>query len=204
MAGHKGHDDIFDGIEVISTNDISSRESRKKRKKQEQGQYDALKGFNILQKKFVITGLFILLCVVAFLLSFFFALDTGASPDWRKALIVIAVIALEIAMGFLLDHNPIWLHAIVAVLNIIVGLVFGQIVFMVIMMLVYVLGIASMEFVQRMNEKMKKRYAMQQEQAMEAEMAAMNMGGNMNGMNNMNNMNNMNGNMNNYNGFGKY
>lgn len=190
MAGHKRHDDIFDGIEVISTNDISSRESRKKRKKQEQGQYDALKGFNMTQKKLVVTGLFILLCMVAFVLSFFFALDTGANPDWKKALIIIAVIALEVAIGFLLDHNPIWLHAIVAVLNIVVGLVFGQIVFMLIMMLVYVLGIASMEFVQRMNDKMKKKYAKQQEEAMQAEMSGMNV--------------NMNTNMNDYGGFGKY
>lgn len=146
----KKNDDILDGVEMFSSTKVTSKEARKRRKKAEQGQYDALKNFNIAQKKYLVIGLFAISIILAFLLSFMVVFEKNV----QMIAPVIGVIVLEVAIGFLLDHNPIWLHALVAIANLVVGIIFQQVAFMVFMMLVYIVGIVTLEAIQRLNNRM--------------------------------------------------
>lgn len=62
---------------------------------------------------------------------------------WLKvaAVTVILVSVLEMVLAFCLYHGPLWLHGAVIVMNVVLGMVFPVLVFMILVNLIYVSGV---------------------------------------------------------------
>lgn len=64
-----------------------------------------------------------------------------------SAVTVILVAILEAALSMCLCRSPIWLHGLVVVLNIVLGIVFYQLVFLILVSLIYLAGVILMHCV---------------------------------------------------------
>lgn len=62
---------------------------------------------------------------------------------WLKmaAVTVILVAALEEALAYCLYHAPLWLHGVVIVLNVVLGMVFPVLAFMILVNVIYLSGV---------------------------------------------------------------
>lgn len=62
---------------------------------------------------------------------------------WLKvaAVTVILVAALEEALAYCLYHAPLWLHGAVIVLNVVLGMVFPVLAFMILVNVIYLSGV---------------------------------------------------------------
>lgn len=60
---------------------------------------------------------------------------------------VILVAVLETALFLCLCRSPIWLHGLVVVLNIVLGIIFQRWLFMILASIIYIAGVVLMHFV---------------------------------------------------------
>lgn len=90
-------------------------------------------------KPIVVLGAFVVVALAMILISVL-------SPLKVPVVAVCAIVILEAAMAALLNRIPIWVHGLIVIAQIVAGIVFGKIVFMILMAVVYVTAVALLYF----------------------------------------------------------
>lgn len=134
-------------IQEIQEFVVSSEQARSERKKAEQASINALAGLNGTQKKAAALILFVA-AALAFIM-------VGIKVCELDVTVVCAVLVIQILIGVLLDHNPVWLHICVAAADLIVGFCLNQVTLMAASMVVYVVAIVALEVLQRAGTQKK-------------------------------------------------
>lgn len=130
------------GIEEIKEFVVSSEKTRSERKQAEKASISAFTGWSNEKKSIAVLALFAAVALVYILVGI---LTCGVSP-----VVVCVVLLIQVAIGVLLDQNPVWLHVCVAVANVVVGICVGQTLLMVMAAVVYAAAITALEMLQRM------------------------------------------------------
>ena len=121
---------------------VSSEKTRSERKKAEQASISAIATWSVQKKS---AAVIILFAAVALAYTLIGILACEINP-----VVVCVVLLIQVAIGVLLDQNPVWLHACVAAADVIAGICVGQTLLMVAAVVVYVAAIAALEMLQRM------------------------------------------------------
>lgn len=129
-------------IEEIQEFVVSSAKTRSERKKAEQASIHAIATWSVQKKRAAVVLLF---AAVAFVYILVGILACGLDP-----VVVCVILLIQVAIGVLLDQNPVWLHACVAAADVVVGICVGQMLFMFASVVVYVGAITALEMIQRM------------------------------------------------------
>ena len=129
-------------IEEIQEFVVSSAKTRSERKKAEQASVSAIAAWSNGKKSVAVLVLFAAVALVYILVGL---LACRIDPVG-----VCVVLLIQVAIGVLLDQNPVWLHACVAAADVVVGIFVGQTLLMVFAVLVYVAAIVALEALQRM------------------------------------------------------
>ena len=129
-------------IEEIKEFVVSSEKTRSERKKAEQASISAIAAWSDRKKSIAVLILFAAVALAYILVGI---LACGINP-----VVVCIVLLIQVAIGVLLDQNPIWLHACVAAADVVAGICVGQTLLMVAAVVVYVAAIAALEMLQRM------------------------------------------------------
>lgn len=129
-------------IEEVQEFVVSSAKTRSERKKAEQASINAIAAWSVQKKSAAVIVLFAVIAL-AYILIGILACDLAP-------VVVCVILLIQMAIGVLLDQNPVWLHACVAVADVVVGICVGQILFMFAAVIVYVAAIAALEMLQRM------------------------------------------------------
>lgn len=122
---------------------VSSDKARSERKRAEMASVNAFAIWSPKKKGIAVLILFIIAALIYALVGI---LNCQINPA-----IVCMVLIIQVGIGVLLDQNPVWLHGLVAIADVIVGVFIGQVVFMVFAMLIYVTAIATLEVLQRLH-----------------------------------------------------
>ena len=139
---HKEHEDHGHEIEEIQEFVVSSPKQRSERKKAEQASITAIAAWDSKRKSIALLALFAVLALGYVLLGVFVC---------RVVPVVVCVpLLVQVAVGVLLDQNPVWLHACVAAADVIVGICISQVLLMVLAAVIYVAAIVVLEILQRM------------------------------------------------------
>ena len=120
----------------------SSEKTRSERKKAEQASISAIAAWTTRQKSIAVLALFSAVALIYILI--------GIVACDINPVVVCVILLIQVAIGVLLDQNPIWLHACVSVASVIAGICVGQVLLMVSAVVVYVASIAALEVLQRM------------------------------------------------------
>lgn len=141
---HKEHEDHGHehGIEEIQEFVVSSPKQRSERKKAEQASISAIAAWDSKKKSIALLALFALLAFGYVLLGVFVCKIAPVA--------VCVTLLVQVAVGVLLDQNPVWLHACVAAADVIVGICISQVLLMVLAAVIYVAAIVVLEILQRM------------------------------------------------------
>lgn len=131
-------------IQEIQEFVVSSEQDRSERKKAEQASISAIAAWSSGKKRAALLALFAVAALIYILV--------GVLACEVNAVVVCFVLVVQVAIGVLLDQNPIWLHGCVAVADVIAGFCVGQALLMVFAMLVYVAAIGTLEALQRMGK----------------------------------------------------
>lgn len=134
-------------IQEIQEFVVSSEQDRSERKKAEQESISAIAAWSSGKKRAAVMALFAVAALIYILV--------GILVCEVNAVVVCVVLVIQVAIGVLLDQNPIWLHVCVAAADVIVGLCVGQTLLMIFAMLVYVAAIGTLEVLQRMGKPAK-------------------------------------------------
>lgn len=134
-------------IQEIQEFVVSSEQARSERKKAEQESISAIAAWSSGKKRVALLALFAAAALIYILV--------GILACEVNAVVVCFVLVVQVAIGVLLDQNPIWLHGCVAAADVIVGLCVGQTLLMIFAMLVYVAAIGTLEALQRMGMPVK-------------------------------------------------
>ena len=129
-------------IEEIKEFVVSSEKTRSERKKAEQASISAIAAWSDRKKSIAVLILFAAVALAYILVGI---LACEINP-----VVVCIVLLIQVAIGVLLDQNPIWLHACVAAADVVAGICVGQTLLMVAAVVVYVAAIAALEMLQRM------------------------------------------------------
>ena len=129
-------------IEEIKEFVVSSEKTRSERKKAEQASISAIAAWTTRQKSIAVLALFSAVALIYILI--------GIVACDINPVVVCVILLIQVAIGVLLDQNPIWLHACVSVASVIAGICVGQVLLMVSAVVVYVASIAALEVLQRM------------------------------------------------------
>ena len=129
-------------IEEIKEFVVSSEKTRSERKKAEQASISAIAAWSDSKKSVAVLILFAAVALAYILVGI---LACEINP-----VVVCIVLLIQVAIGVLLDQNPIWLHACVAAADVVAGICVGQTLLMVAAVVVYVAAIAALEMLQRM------------------------------------------------------
>ena len=129
-------------IEEIKEFVVSSEKTRSERKKAEQASISAIAAWSDQKKSIAVIILFAAVALAYILVGI---LACEINP-----VVVCVILLIQVAIGVLLDQNPIWLHACVAAADVIAGICVGQTLLMVAAVFVYVAAIAALEALQRM------------------------------------------------------
>lgn len=129
-------------IEEIKEFVVSSAKMRSERKKAEQASISAIAAWSSRKKSVAILVAFV---AVALAYSLIGILACEINP-----VVVCVVLLIQVAIGVLLDQNPVWLHACVAAADVVAGICVGQTWLMVAAVFVYVAAIVALEMLQRM------------------------------------------------------
>ena len=129
-------------IEEIKEFVVSSEKTRSERKKAEQASISAIAAWSDRKKSIAV----LILCAAVALAYIL----VGILACEINPVVVCIVLLIQVAIGVLLDQNPIWLHACVAAADVVVGICVGQTLLMVAAVVVYVAAIAALEMLQRM------------------------------------------------------
>ena len=141
---HKEHEDHGHehGIEEIQEFVVSSPKQRSERKKAEQASISAIAAWDSKKKSIALLALFAILALGYVLLGVFVCKIAPVA--------VCVTLLVQVAVGVLLDQNPVWLHACVAAADVIVGICISQVLLMVLAAVIYVAAIVVLEILQRM------------------------------------------------------
>ena len=129
-------------IEEIQEFVVSSAKARSERKKAEQASISAIATWSKEKKSIAVLALFVVVALAYVLVGI---LACKVNP-----VVVCVVLLIQVAIGVLLDQNPIWLHACVAAASVVAGICVGQTLLMVAAVIVYVAAIVALEMLQRM------------------------------------------------------
>lgn len=129
-------------IEEIKEFVVSSEKTRSERKKAEQASISAIASWSDQKKSVAVIILFAAVALAYILV--------GILACELHPVVVCVILLIQVAIGVLLDQNPIWLHACVAAADVVVGICVGQTLLMVAAVVVYVAAIAALEMLQRM------------------------------------------------------
>lgn len=129
-------------IEEIKEFVVSSEKTRSERKKAEQASISAIAAWSSRKKSVAVLILF-----AAVALAY---ISVGILACKINPVVVCVVLLIQVAIGVLLDQNPVWLHACVAAADVVVGICVGQTWLMVAAVFVYVAAIVALEALQRM------------------------------------------------------
>ena len=129
-------------IEEIQEFVVSSAKERSERKKAEQASISAIAAWSIRKKSIAVLALFVSVALAYILVGI---LACEVNP-----VVVCVVLLIQVAIGVLLDQNPVWLHACVVAVDIVAGICVGQTLLMAVAALVYVAAIVALEMLQRM------------------------------------------------------
>lgn len=129
-------------IEEIKEFVVSSEKTRSERKKAEQASISAIAAWSTRQKSIAVLALFSAVALIYILI--------GIVACDINPVVVCVILLIQVAIGVLLDQNPIWLHACVSAASVIAGICVGQVLLMVSAVVVYVASIAALEVLQRM------------------------------------------------------
>ncbi|MCI5821854.1 MAG: hypothetical protein PUB24_06785 [Lachnospiraceae bacterium] len=94
----------------------------------------AQKIINWMKKPIVEIAIFVVVAVAMILVSFLVL--------HIPLVAVCTIVILEGALAALLNRIPIWIHGLIVIAQIVAGILFGKIVFMVLMAVVYVAAVA--------------------------------------------------------------
>ena len=139
---HKEHEDHGHEIEEIQEFVVSSPKQRSERKKAEQASITAIAAWDSKRKSIALLTLFAVLALGYVLLGVFVCKVVPV--------VVCVTLLVQVAVGVLLDQNPVWLHACVAAADVIVGICISQVLLMVLAAVIYVAAIVVLEILQRM------------------------------------------------------
>ncbi len=139
---HKEHEDHGHEIEEIQEFVVSSPKQRSERKKAEQASIAAIAAWDSKRKSIALLALFAVLALGYVLLGVFVCKVVPV--------VVCVTLLVQVAVGVLLDQNPVWLHACVAAADVIVGICISQVLLMVLAAVIYVAAIVVLEILQRM------------------------------------------------------
>ena len=129
-------------IEEIKEFVVSSEKERSERKKAEQASVSAIAAWSSRKKSIAVLILFVAVAIADVLIGI---LACKVSP-----VVVCVILLIQVAIGVLLDHNPVWLHACVVAASVIAGICVGQTLLMVAAVVVYIAAIVALEMLQRM------------------------------------------------------
>ncbi|MGN0341338.1 MAG: hypothetical protein ACI4DO_00940 [Roseburia sp.] len=87
-----------------------------------------------------------LVCLSGFVLLALLTIILGIAVFHIPVLTVVLVVLIEAGMAACLHNLPIWLHGLVLVAQVLLGGIVSQIVFMILAVLCYVLGIFTLKF----------------------------------------------------------
>ena len=121
---------------------MSSEKTRSERKKAEQASISSIATWSTEKKSIAVLALYILIALAYVLIGI---LACKVNP-----VVVCVILLIQVAIGVLMDQNPVWLHACVVVASVIAGICVGQTVLMVAAAIVYVASIVALEMLQRM------------------------------------------------------
>ena len=139
---HKEQEDHGHEIEEIQEFVVSSPKQRSERKKAEQASITAIAAWDSKRKSIALLALFAVLALGYVLLGVFVCKVVPV--------VVCVTLLVQVAVGVLLDQNPVWLHACVAAADVIVGICISQMLLMVLAAVIYVAAIVVLEILQRM------------------------------------------------------
>lgn len=139
---HKEQEDHGHEIEEIQEFVVSSPKQRSERKKAEQASITAIAAWDSKRKSIALLALFAVLALGYVLLGVFVCKVVPV--------VVCVTLLVQVAVGVLLDQNPVWLHACVAAADVIVGICISQVLLMVLAAVIYVAAIVVLEILQRM------------------------------------------------------
>ena len=131
-----------DEIEEIQEFVVPSARERFDRKKAEQASVSAIAGWDSRKKSIALLGLFVVLALGYILIGMFVLKVVPVA--------VCVTLLVQVAIGVLLDQNPVWLHACVVVADIIVGICLSQMLLLLLAAVIYVAAIVILELLQRM------------------------------------------------------
>lgn len=129
-------------IEEIKEFVVSSAKARSERKKAEQASISAIAAWSTGKKSVAVLVLFAAITLAYILV--------GIMACEINPVVVCVVLLIQVAIGVLLDQNPVWLHACVAAADVVAGICVGQALLMVAAVFVYVAAIVALEMLQRM------------------------------------------------------
>ena len=129
-------------IEEIKEFVVSSAKTRSERKKAEQASISAFAAWSHQQKSIALLVLFAVVALAYVLIGIF---ACKINP-----VVVCVILLIQVAIGILLDQNPVWLHACVVAASLVAGICVGQILLMAAAVIVYIAAIATLEMLQRM------------------------------------------------------
>lgn len=129
-------------IEEIQEFVVSSAKTRSERKKAEQASISSIATWSREKKSVAVLALFVAVALAYVLVGI---LACKVSP-----VVVCVILLIQVAIGVLLDQNPVWLHACVVAASVIAGICVGQTLLMVAAVIVYIAAIVALEMLQRM------------------------------------------------------
>lgn len=129
-------------IEEIREFVVSSAKTRSERKKAEQASISAIATWSREKKSIAVLALFVAVALAYVMVGI---LACKVSP-----VVVCVILLIQVAIGVLLDQNPVWLHACVVAASVIAGICVGQTLLMVAAVVVYIAAIVALEMLQRM------------------------------------------------------
>ena len=129
-------------IEEIKEFVVSSEKTRSERKKAEQASISAIAAWSVKKKSVAVLVLFATVALAYILI--------GILACRTNPVVVCIVLLIQVAIGVLLDQNPVWLHACEVAASVVAGICVGQTLLMVAAAVVYVAAIAALEALQRM------------------------------------------------------
>ncbi len=130
------------GIEEVQEFVVSSAKQRSERKKAEKASVSVIAAWNPKKKSIALLALFAVLALGYVLLGVFVCKAVPVA--------VCVTLVVQVAVGVLLDQNPVWLHACVVAADVIVGFCVSQVLLMVLVAVIYVAAIVVLELLQRL------------------------------------------------------
>lgn len=128
-------------IEEIQEFVVASDAVRSERKKAERASVSAVTTWSPGQKSAAVLVAFVVLALVYVWI--------GIKICTLNPVVVCVILLIQVAIGVLLDQNPVWLHACIVAADIVAGMFVGQTWLMVAAAVVYVAAIVSLEALQR-------------------------------------------------------